>query len=346
MKESLISIIILNYNAGDLLIECVDSVLKSNFKNFEIIVVDNVSKDNSHKKCKEKFHEINLIENHENLGYCEGNNVGIKNAKGEFLIILNPDTIVDSNWINELIQAYEKFGEGFYQPKILATTDHKILLSTGNETNIFGFGYSRSKGITDVGQFNENEIVGCASGTCLFASAKIFKKIGMFDSFLFAYHDDLEICWRGLLQGIKSYYVAKSIIYHPIEGYSFKWSKLKFYLLERNRKYCILTHYSRKTLLKMIPALILVDLAVYVFYIKKRMTLQKIKADLSIIKNLSIINKQYLQIQKERSVQDNEIIKCFKDEIEVPKWVANKESNQAFNNFLRKIAKFTRKLID
>lgn len=346
MKEPLVSIIILNYNAGDLLIECIDSILKSNYKNFEIILVDNVSKDNSHKICKEKFQEINLIENNENLGYCEGNNVGIRNAKGEFITILNPDTIVDSNWLNELIHAYKKFGDGFYQPKILATTDHNILLSTGNETNLFGFGYSRSKGITDVGQFNENEIVGCASGTCLFTSSEIFKKIGMFDPFLFAYHDDLELCWRGLLQGIKSYYVPKSIIYHPIEGYSFRWSKLKFYLLERNRKYCILTHYSRNTLLKMIPALMLVDLAVYLFYIKKRMTLQKIKADWSIIKNLNVINKQYLQIQKKRCIQDNEIIRCFKNEIEVPKWVANQESNQSFNNFLRKIAKFTRKLIN
>ncbi len=342
----LISIIILNYNAGDLLIDCVDSIKKSNYKNFEIILIDNISKDNSQKKCKERFPDIKLIENSKNLGYCEGNNVGIRIAKGEFIVILNPDTIVDSNWLNELILALKKVGEGFYQPKILANTDHSILLSTGNETNIFGFGYSRSKGSKDTNQFNKIEVVGCASGTCLFTSSKVFEKIGLFDSFLFAYHDDLELCWRGLLQGIKSYYVPKSIIYHPIEGYSFKWSKLKFYLLERNRKYSIFTHYSKQTLLKMIPSLVLVDLAVTIFYLKKRMILEKIKADLSIIKNLNFIFKKNSQIQKERILKDDEIIKSFKDHIEVPKWVIDEESNQSFNKFLRKIAKFTRNQIN
>ena len=62
LSDNLVSIIILNYNAGDLLIDCVSSILKSHHKNFEIIVVDNISKDNSHKKCKEKFPSINLIE--------------------------------------------------------------------------------------------------------------------------------------------------------------------------------------------------------------------------------------------------------------------------------------------
>ena len=344
-KTPYISIIILNYNAGNFLIDCVDSILKSNFKDFEIIIIDNQSSDNSHKKCKDRFDQIRLIENKENLGYCEGNNVGIRHAEGEYIIILNPDTVVESNWIDELISAYKKFGEGFYQPKIVSITDKKILLSTGNETQIFGFGFSRSKGKKDQGEFNKIENIGCASGTCIFTSMKVMKKIGLFDPFLFAYHDDLELCWRGLLQGIKSYYVPKSIIYHPQEGYSFKWSKLKYYLLERNRKYCILTHYTRSSFLKLFPALLVVDFAVFVFYLKKGMLREKIKADLDIIKNLKKINEQYLKIQNNRILSDQQIIKFFKDEIEVPEWVSSKKSNQNFNSLLKKLGKISRKII-
>ena len=80
-EKPLISIIILNYNAGKLLKECVNSIYESNYKNFEIIVVDNDSKDNSHIECKEIFPLINLIENKKNFGYCEGNNIGIRNSK-------------------------------------------------------------------------------------------------------------------------------------------------------------------------------------------------------------------------------------------------------------------------
>ncbi len=127
-SASLVSIIILNYNAGKLLHECVESIFKSNNKNFEVILVDNASSDKTYKQCKEKFNTIILLENKKNLGYCEGNNVGIRHAQGKFIVVLNPDTLVEPDWLNKLISAYENNGDGIYQPKILANTDHGMLL--------------------------------------------------------------------------------------------------------------------------------------------------------------------------------------------------------------------------
>ena len=242
MKESpLVSIIVLNYNAGELLVNCINSLKKSSYTNLEIIVVDNISSDNSQKKCKERFPEIKLIQNNENLGYCGGNNVGIKDAKGEFIVILNPDTIVQTNCIDELVSAYNKFGEGLYQPKILSLNEEDIIQSTGNMLHIFGFGFARDKGGKIVDKIEEIEKIGYASGTCLFTSRKVFDKIGLLDEFLFLYHDDLDLGWRAAQIGINSYYVPKSKIFH-VESYSLKWSSKKFYWLERNRKYCLLTH--------------------------------------------------------------------------------------------------------
>jgi len=343
--EPLVSIIILNYNAGTLLLDCVESLLKTDYKNYEIIIVDNLSNDNSHIKCKEKFNQITLIKNKENLGYCEGNNVGIRIAKGEFLVILNPDTVVEPDWLQELLNAYSNNGEGLYQPKILATTDHKMLLSTGQMLHLFGFGYSRSKGEEDKSQFEVLEQVNYASGTCLFISNRTMKKLGMFDPFLFAYHDDLDLGWRSIQLGIKSYYVPKSIIYHPVEGYSFKWSRLKFYLLERNRHYCLLTHYSRSTLYKILPALILVDIAVFLFYLSKGMAWSKIKAHIMILKNINKINQRYSEIQKSRIVDDKTIIRDFSDELMVPRWVSNDFSSKMFNNFIKNLSKITKSII-
>ena len=341
-NNPLISIVILNYNAGDLLIECVDSIEKSNYKNFEIIIVDNISKDNSHKKCKEKFPNIKLIENDENLGYCEGNNVGLRVTNGEFVVILNPDTIVDPSWLSELLYAYRKNGSGIYQPKFLASTDHSMLLSTGNMIQIFGFGYSRAKGDLDEGQYEKFEKIDFTSGTCIFTSKEIIEEIGLFESFLFAFHDDFELCWRGALIGIKSFYVPSAIVYHPIEGYSFKWSPLKFKLLERNRKYCLLTLYSRSTFYKMIPGLLLVDIAVLFFYLSKGLGRMKISADIEILKNLKKINEKYKKNQEKRKITDKELIKQFKNEVIVPQWVINDKTNVFFNRFLVVISKITR----
>jgi len=343
-SEPLVSIIILNYNAGNLLLECIESVLKTNYDNFEIIVVDNASKDDSISRCKEKFQGIQIIENGKNLGYCEGNNIGIRNAKGEFVVILNPDTVVDDNWLKELINGYKKFGDGMYQPRFLTTDNHKILQGTGNMIHLFGFGFARNKGDIDEGQFNKPERIGYASGTCLFTSKKILEKLGMFDSFLFAYHDDLDLCWRAALENIRSYYIPSSIVYHPPEGYTFKWNNFKFYLLERNRQYCLLTHYSRATYFKMLPALIMVDIGVFFYYLKKGVLQSKIKATLNILKNFNKINSRYRQIQNKRLISDRELIEIFDDNIVIPKMMDSK-NNDSLGNFIKKLSQLARKFL-
>ncbi|AJW71797.1 glycosyltransferase family 2 protein [Nitrosopumilus adriaticus] len=346
ITNPLVSIIILNYNAGNLLLDCVSSIQKTTYANFEVILVDNASEDKSHIECKEKFQSIKLIENPQNLGYCEGNNIGLRVARGQFSVILNPDTIVDPHWLEELLKAYKENGRGFYQPKFLATSDNSMLLSTGNMIQIFGFGFSRSKGNADVGKFEKFEKINYASGTCLFTSKEVLEETGLLDPFLFAFHDDLELCWRGALIKINSYYVPKSIVYHPIEGSSFKWSPIKFKLMERNRKYCLLTLYDRSTLIKMIPALFLVDIAVFFFYLSKGLLKVKISADLEILKNMKLINKKYEENQKIKEVSDNEIIQQFENQVNVPHWVVNNKTNQFFNNFLEKISKITRRFLN
>ena len=344
-KIPLVSIIILNFNAGKLLLNCIESLTKLTYKNIELIVVDNISTDNSQNNCKQKFPQIKLIQNEKNYGYCGGNNVGINEAKGDFLVILNPDTLVEPNWLDELVKAYTKYGEGIYQPKIMATTDHNLILSTGNMVQLFGFGFSRGKGEKNMNQYEIDQQISYASGTCLFTSTKIMTSLSGFDSFLFAYHDDLDLCWRAYLKEIKSYYIHSSIIYHPVEGYSFKWSKFKYFLMERNRQYCIFTHYSRMTLFKMLPSLILVDLAVTGFYLKKGLLLVKIKTNINTIKNLKKISKKYHEIQISRKVSDKKIIKNFVDIIEVPSWVMDKNQNKFFNKFLKKLSSFSRNFI-
>ena len=172
-ENPLVSVIVLNYNAGELLLNCIESIKKSAYKNLEIIVVDNISTDKSQKICKEKYPDIKLIQNDENFGYCEGNNIGIREAEGDYIIILNPDTIVESNWIEELISAYNKFGEGLYQPKILSLDKTEILQSTGNMLHIFGFGFAKDKGKNDNLVETDIEKIGYASGTCLFTSKKV-----------------------------------------------------------------------------------------------------------------------------------------------------------------------------
>ena len=344
MKIPKISIIILNYNAGDLLEKCISSIVKSNYENIEIILVDNASQDHSHIKCKEKFSQIKLIENKENLGYCEGNNIGIKSANGEYIIILNPDTEVESNWIEEFIKEFNNHGDGLYQPKLLAVSDKSRINSAGNMMNIFGFGFSSGKGKKDSKKFGNFKPINYASGACLFTSKKILDKIGFFDPYLFAYHDDLELGWRALQLGIKSFYVPTVIVYHA-ESFSFKWSSKKFYLLERNRWYCILTHYSKTTFYKILPSLIIIEIITFLFFLSKGMINEKIRASKDIIKDRKIIGKKHSELEKKKIISDKQIIEEFSNIIEIPSQVSSSSVSLVFNEIISFLGKITKKMI-
>ena len=343
-ENPLVSVIVLNYNAGELLLNCIESIKKSAYKNLEIIVVDNISTDKSQKICKEKYPDIKLIQNDENFGYCEGNNIGIREAKGDYIIILNPDTIVESSWIEELISAYNKFGDGLYQPKFFSLDEKLVLQSTGNMLHIFGFGFARDKGKIDDKKMEAIEKINYASGTCLFTSKAVLDKVGLLDPFLFLYHDDLDLGWRAAQMGIDSFYVPKSIIYHA-ESYALKWSAKKFYWLERNRKYCLLIHYSKETYAKMRLSLFLVDLCVWLFYLSKGFLGAKIRAELDIFRNRKAIKIRHKQLEKIKTISDKELIKNFPDKIFVPKNVSKLIFNQLFNNILSVLSKKVKKKI-
>lgn len=341
--SELTSIVILNYNAGKMLLDCVESVYKTEKYNFEVIIVDNISTDNSHKKCKEKFPDVYLIENEENLGYCEGNNVGILKAKGEFIVILNPDTKVEPNWLIELFEAQKLFGDALYQPKILAF-ENNLFESGGNLLQTFGFGYSKGRGVTDNGQYDELSEIGYASGACLFTKTEIIKKIGLFDPFIFLYHDDLDLGWRARQIGIKSFYVPKSRIYHA-GSYNFKWSGKKFFWLERNRHYCLLTHYSKNTFYKILPSLIIVEILMLGFYISKGFLKMKIDAYVDILKNLSNIRKKYVEIENKKIIPDSVLIKNMSDEIFIPDVLSNSYTAKIFNKIISKLSKSVKRFL-
>ena len=228
-------------------------------------------------------------------------------------------------------------GDGIYQPKIISLEDKKTILSTGNMIHLFGFGFARDKGNLKTKHIENIEKITYSSGTCIFTTKKLFEKIGMFDSFLFLYHDDLDLSWRASMQKIDSFYVPTITVFHK-ESYNFQWSSKKFYWLERNRKYCILTHYSKETQKKIASELFLSDVLVWISYFFKGFLLVKIRAELEIRKNKKKIEEKYMELEKNKLVSDQEMIKKFSDEIWIPKDISNNFFNKLFNLTLKKLS--------
>ncbi len=340
-NNGLVSIIILNYNGEEFLENCLESIFRETNQDFEVIVVDNDSPDKSGEKFSKKYQKCNFILNKKNFGVSEGLNIGIKNANGEFIILLNNDLIVAPKWLDYLFEAYQNKGEGLYQPKFLKIKDKSIIDSAGNLINIFGFGFSREKGKKDLSQYNTIEEIGFAAGTCLFCSKEIFNKIGLFDEKLFAYNEDLDLGWRAKLSGYKSYYVPKSIVYHYGRA-QWKWSGEKFYLLERNRWIVLLSNYEIKTILKILPSLLIIEIGLLLFFMKKRMLLKKLRSYGGIIKLSNHIRLRRKSNKKIKNVNDSEILKSFSCTIETPIEVSETENIDKFNKALKILCKLVR----
>ncbi len=337
-KKGLISIIILNYNGEEFLENCLESIFKETKQDHEVIVVDNNSPDKSGEKFSKKYQDCKFIINKKNVGVSKGLNIGIRNANGEFIVLLNNDLIVAPKWLDYLFEAYHNNGNGLYQPKFLKMKDRSIIDSAGNLINIFGFGFSREKGKKDILRYNDIEEIGFAAGTCLFCSKEIFDKVGLFDEKLFAYNEDLDLGWRARLQNYRSFYVPKSIVYHHGSA-QWKWSGEKFYLLERNRWIVLLSNYELKTILKLFPSLLVIEIGLIVFFTKKRMLLKKIRSYGGIIRFSNHIRKRRKSLEKIKIVDDHDIFKSFCCTIETPLEVSETENIDKFNRVLKILCK-------
>jgi len=327
-----VSIIILNYNGGDFILDCLDSIYQTKNISFEIIMIDNHSNDNSQNECKKKYPKIILIENKQNLG-MSARTIGIKESNGEYIVFLDYDTVVEPNWLEEFIKSFQKNGPGLYQPKLLEQSNHKIINSAGNMINPFGLGFSRGKGQEDKGQFKKFERISYTSGACTFSSSKIIQELKEIDPIFFLYHDDLDFGWRAALLGYSSFYEPKIIVYHHGSP-NLKWSSQKFFYLERNRWICIKSLYSDKTYKKILPYLIIFECGMFFFLLSKGLIVSKIKSLFAILKLRKQIAKKKESTKQFRKISDKQLVENFSVDFYFPEILVKGRKRSFFSKII------------
>jgi len=317
-RSPLVSVVIVNYNSGTGLMDCIRSVLYSEYSNKELIVVDNASDDDSVQRVEALNLKVKILRNPLNLGFSRGGNAGIARAKGEFVVIMNPDTIVDSAWLSCLVDAAERYPHAaFLQPKILLMDDPHLLNSAGNMIHIAGFGVCRGIGRSDAEPFQTETEVCYSSGACTLARTEALREIGLMDELFFAYGEDKDWGWRALMAGWQSIYVPSSRILHkwsPTLGHSPR----KFYLLEFERVLSVWKNYSRRTLVLLAPALILVEISVLLYAAAKGWLTEKIQSYADLIRIRQVVAERRRSIQTRRVIGDAAIIERFVTKINHP----------------------------
>ena len=220
---NMVSIIIPNYNGGDLLYNCINSIYKNiSIKDFEIIVVDNGSTDNSINRVKSNFQNVEIISSNSNLGYSGGCNLGATHASGKYLLFLNNDTEHSNEWIEKLVHFLDSNSKiAAVQPKILNIHNKKLFDYAGGAGGFidkFCFPFVQGRIFhtleEDHNQYNNPSRIFWASGAAFMIRSNIFKTLEGFDKVYFAYMEEIDLCWRAQAMGYKIYSVPDSFVYH------------------------------------------------------------------------------------------------------------------------------------
>lgn len=314
----LVSIIIVNWNGIDHLKKCLPSVYEQNYKNIEVIVVDNSSNDRSSNWIKKNYPKVKLIENKTNLGFAEGNNVGYSIAKGDFVLFLNNDTYVTSNFLTELIKPFsidKKLSAA--QSKILLMDDKERLDSIGAFLTYSGFLYHFGAWKKDSSKYDKQIEIYSAKGACMLVKREVLEKVlldgNVFDDNFFAYFEETDLCHRIWLSGGKIIFVPSSIIYHKVGATSSKFpSPLIQFHSYKNRINSYIKNLGIVLLVKILPIhLFLCEIVSVVYLItgKWKIFISIQKAILWNILNLrqTLKYRSFIQ-EKIRKVEDGYII--------------------------------------
>lgn len=315
------SVIIVNYNGEPFLRKLLESLNKQTFSDFELIFVDNASTDNTVKALYEFIREksfqsmrINVILNSKNLGFCKGNNIGLKYASGKYIVFLNNDTYVSPEWLEELVKVLDMYPYvGACQSKIMYA-ETNMVQTVGNLVDKF---LSRGACPELYEQLKDMK-KGILIDTFFYPSAasviyrkSILEKIGGFDEELF--YGDLDLGWRVRLLGYRIATNLNSICYHYGSQATKKlWSRGTDYHDYKERIYVMAKNYSFPTFLKRIfpsLALFFFESLYSSIKLKKPHPLMLIKAIFWNLRNLKNLLNKRRNVQRNRVVSDNEIEK-------------------------------------
>ncbi len=350
-NKPFISIIVLNFNGKKWLKECFESLEKLNYPKdkYEVIMGDNASADDSVKYVTENFQGLRVLKFSKNYGFCKGNNLCAKEARGEYLIFLNNDTFVEKDWLRELVK-------GALSDKNIVSCVGKMLIPSLKEGNIvngaggiiFPDGCGMDEGFmeSDSNIYNKQKFVGYGSGAGVLIQKKFFISTGGFDEYIYYSNEDADLGFRAWTYGYKVLYVPLAIMYHFVSGTSSHGKGRNTPSIEfmgtRNKLYFILKNFDWTNVIKGIMFHMFCSSARIFYALLNRniyIPIVIIKAYFLILKDFRKVLKKRNIAQKNKKVQDKELHK-------IGILIGIKEGIQRYYDGLKNITKYRQNMFD
>jgi GT2 family glycosyltransferase len=335
-QGNLASVIIVSYNNRNDLAECLPSLISQSYANKELIIVDNASVDGTVAFVREQFPDVILVESKSNLGYAEGNNLGFRHSHGDYLVIVNPDTVAQRDWLKELVRPLENDPDiSLTSSKILLYDRRDNINTCANITHYSGLDFCN--GFRDpAARFENDEEVGAVSGCSFAIRRSVFERLNGFDPDFFMYMEDIDISWRARLAGHKILLAPSSIIYHK---FSMKVHPRKMFFLERNRYLLIAKNLRLKTLLLSLPALLITEIMTMGYAVTRGLPFifYKLKAYWWLATNFRNVLDKRQGAQKSITITEKDFFRMIDWRIPFDQLIENRllraTTNLVFNSF-------------
>ncbi len=210
-----VSVVIINYNGRLYLDELLGSLLGQAFDDFETILIDNASQDDSVNYARGNFPWVRALPQSGNLGFSKAGNLGVESARGEYVALLNTDLRLEPLWLGELVAAAERDDTiAAVASKIMLYSRPGVLNGVGGCMNRLGYTWDRGMFEKDEGQYDTPcEVLFASAGAALFRKSH-FTDAGGFDEGLFMYHEDVDLCWRFWLLGQRVVTAPAAVAHH------------------------------------------------------------------------------------------------------------------------------------
>lgn len=303
-----VSIVIPNWNGARLLGMCLDSLARSSFRDFEIIVVDNGSEDISCALIRERYPHVKLIRLDRNYGFAPACNEGIRAAEGEFIVLLNNDIEVTPCWLGELVAGMDRHPEcALGASRMMYRDSRAVFCNAGDGLRPWGAGKSRGEGEVDRGQYDtEEEIPGVCAGAAIYRR-NLFEEIGLFDERFHSLAEDVDLNFRARLYGHAAWYFPEARVYHIGSATLGRYSDRYAYQAHRNEWFVLLKNLPLGLFIKHFMDIFRNQLRNTLYFSQRGQGGLLFRAKLDVFKNLTGMARNRQKIQSERRIVDTEL---------------------------------------
>ena len=307
------SIIILYWNTDQYINKCLNSLDAQTFRDFEVIILDNGSEQPFNKDLLQEFPNLSIkfLQLPENIGFAAGNNLGVEQANGKYIVTLNADAFPEPNWLENIHKAIVKYPNCFFASKLIMANDPRKFDGVGDVYHFTGLVWRKYHNYSERAlQLSEKEVFSPCGAAAIYPK-EAFEKVGGFDPDYFAYVEDVDLGFRLRLAGYKCIFLPDAVVHHVGSGSTGRRSDFSVYYGQRNLIWTFVKNMPGLLLWVLLPFHILMNILMLLlsFFRKQGKITNKAKWDA--IKELpQMINKRN-QFQRNRSVSIPQLMKVM-----------------------------------